>query len=101
MVQMVEDAYQAALAFGDSLLLLDRYFLTVPALEKLKSLNSSGDVHMGIVTKAQKSCTAFRFSGFLVVQTFNCQGIALCRRKCIPCVCPYGQTAGVFLIWYL
>ena len=41
-VQMVEDAYLAALAFGDSLLLLDRYFLTVPALEKLKVLNSSG-----------------------------------------------------------
>lgn len=31
-VQMVEDAYQAALAFGDCLLLLDRYFLTVLAL---------------------------------------------------------------------
>jgi len=31
-VQMVEDAYQAALTFGDCLLLLDRYFLTVPAL---------------------------------------------------------------------
>lgn len=37
-VQMVEDAYHAALTFGDSLLLLDRYFLTVPALEKPKSL---------------------------------------------------------------
>ena len=35
MVQMVEDAYRAALAFGNSLLLLDRYFLTVPALKKL------------------------------------------------------------------
>ena len=41
-VQMVEDAYRAALTFGNSLLLLDRYFLTVPALEKLKSLNGSG-----------------------------------------------------------
>ena len=30
-VQMVEDAYRAALTFGNSLLLLDRYFLTVPA----------------------------------------------------------------------
>ena len=58
-VQMVEDAYQAAMAFGDSLLLLDRYFLTVPALEKLKTLNSSGDVRMEIVTKAKKSCTAY------------------------------------------
>ena len=56
---MVEDAYQAALVFWDSLLLLDRYFLTIPALEKLKSLNSSGDVRMEIVTKAKKSCTAY------------------------------------------
>lgn len=31
-IQMVEDAYQAALTFGDSLLLLDRYFLTAPSL---------------------------------------------------------------------
>ena len=58
-VQMVEDAYHATLTFGDSLLLLDRYFLTVPALEKLGTLNSSGDVRMEIITKAKKSCTAF------------------------------------------
>lgn len=62
-VQMVEDAYHAALTFGDSLFLLDRYFLTVPALEKLKSLNSSGDVRMEIITKAKKSCTAFEKPG--------------------------------------
>ena len=41
MVQMAEDAYQAALALGDSLLLPDRYFLTVPALE---------NVHAGMPT---------------------------------------------------
>ena len=52
-VQMVEDAYHAARTFGDSLLLLDRYFLTVPALQTLDSLNSSGDVRMEIVTKAK------------------------------------------------
>lgn len=63
-VQMVEDAYRAALVFGDSLLLLDRYFLTVPALEKLKSLNSSTDVRMEIITKAKKSCTAFEKPAF-------------------------------------
>ena len=62
-VQMVEDAYHAALTFGDSLLLLDRYFLTVPALEKLRTLNHSGDVHMEIITKAKKSCTAFEKPG--------------------------------------
>ena len=62
-IQMVEDAYQAALIFGDSLLLLDRYFLSVPALEKLKLLNSNGDVRMEIVTKAKKSCTAYEKPG--------------------------------------
>ncbi len=34
-VQMVEDAFHAAEIFGDSLLLLDRYFLAVPALKAL------------------------------------------------------------------
>ena len=62
-VQVVEDAYQAVLVLGNSLLLLDRYFLTIPALEKLKALNSSGDVHMEIVTKAKKSCTAYEKPG--------------------------------------
>ena len=62
-VQMVEDAYHAALTFGDSLLLLDRYFLTVPALEKLCAFNNSGSVRMEIITKAKKSCTAFEKPG--------------------------------------
>ena len=58
-VQMVEDAYRAACTFGDSLLLLDRYFLTVPALQRLDELNQGGDVRMEIVTKAKKSCVAY------------------------------------------
>lgn len=53
MVQTIEDAYQAASTIGNSLLLLDRYFLTVPALEKLKELNGSNSVRMEIVTKAK------------------------------------------------
>lgn len=62
-IQMVEDAYKAAKVFGNSLLLLDRYFLTVPALEKLSELNGSGTVRIEIVTKAKKSCTAFEKPG--------------------------------------
>lgn len=62
-VQMVEDAYHAAKTFGDCLLLLDRYFLTVPALETLAALNRSGAVRMEIVTKAKQSCTAFEKPG--------------------------------------
>ena len=38
-IQMVENAWQAASVFGNALLLLDRYFLTVPALQKLAALN--------------------------------------------------------------
>lgn len=35
-VQMIENGYETAKIFGKSLLLLDRYFLSVPALECLK-----------------------------------------------------------------
>ncbi len=62
-VQMVEDAYRAACTFGDSLLLLDRYFLTVPVLQKLDALNKGGDVRLEIVTKAKKSCVAYEKPG--------------------------------------
>ena len=58
-VQMIENGYEAAKVFGKSLLLLDRYFLSVPALERLKHCNSSGSVTMQLVTKAKKSCMAY------------------------------------------
>ena len=58
-VQMVEDAYQAAKVFGDSLLLLDRYFLSVPALTRLQELTLEESVHMEIVTKAKRNCIAY------------------------------------------
>ena len=58
-VKMVEDAYLAAKEFGNSLLLLDRYFLSVPALERLAQLNREGSVRMEIVSKAKRNCTAY------------------------------------------
>lgn len=58
-VQMVEDAYQAAKVFGDSLLLHDRYFLSVPALTRLQELTLEEFVHMEIVTKAKRNCSAY------------------------------------------
>ena len=58
-VKMVGDAYRAAQTFGNCFLLLDRYFLTVPALRTLNALNRSGTVRLEIVSKAKKSCTAF------------------------------------------
>jgi len=35
----------------------------VPALERLQSLNSSGDIRMEIVTKAKKSAVAYEKPG--------------------------------------
>lgn len=58
-VQMVEDAYLAAKTFGSSILLLDRYFLSVPALQRLQELTDGETVRMEIVTKAKRNCTAF------------------------------------------
>lgn len=62
-VQMIENGYQAAKTFGDSIFLLDRYFLSVPALQQLEKCNRSGDVAMHLVTKAKKSCSAYEQPG--------------------------------------
>ncbi len=58
-VQMVENGFHAAQTFGNSILLLDRYFLSVPALKKLAELNCGSAVRMELVTKAKKSCCAY------------------------------------------
>jgi hypothetical protein len=50
---------QLAKSFGRAVLLLDRYFLSVPALRKLDELNGNRPI-MHIVTKAKKNCKAFR-----------------------------------------
>lgn len=62
-VQMIENGYDAARTFGESILLLDRYFMTVPALKKLHDLNASDTSEAGhrleIVTKAKIKCLAY------------------------------------------
>ena len=58
-VQMVEDAYRAAEAFGNCILLLERYGRSVPALKRLQELTGGETVRMEIVTKAKCNCTAF------------------------------------------
>lgn len=58
-MKMIGDAYRAAQIFGDCLLLLDRYFLTVPALRVLGALNRSDSVRLEIVTKAKKNCIVY------------------------------------------
>ena len=59
-VQMIENGYDAAKTFGESILLLDRYFLAVPGLRKLQTLNTSKAGHrLELVTKAKTNCTAY------------------------------------------
>ena len=56
---MIQRGFEAAsAAFGKSLLILDRYFLTVPALRTLKKLNGDTEL-LQIVTKAKKNCIAY------------------------------------------
>lgn len=59
-VQMIRNGYETAKVMGRSIFLLDRYFLTVPALKVLQSLNASGDgTLLDIVSKAKRNCTAY------------------------------------------
>lgn len=58
-VQMIDNAYKASKIFGKSLLLLDRYFHSVPALVQLEQCNDSGDTTMHLITKAKKSYKAY------------------------------------------
>lgn len=57
--QMIINAFEVSKTLGKSILLLDRYFLSVPALSKLKELNERGTANMHIVTKAKRNCTAY------------------------------------------
>lgn len=58
-VQMIDQGFAATKIFGKSLFLLDRYFMSVPALERLNGLNASGTARMHIVTKAKSNAVAY------------------------------------------
>ena len=58
-VQMIEHGFAATKEFGKSLLLLDRYFLSVPAFERLNELNSLGETHMDIITQSKSNAVAY------------------------------------------
>ncbi|MFM9327776.1 hypothetical protein [Paenibacillus mesotrionivorans] len=61
---MIDQGYAAARAFGQALLLLDRYFfLTVPALQRLNQWNRSGSARMDLVTKAKSNAVAYEPPG--------------------------------------
>ncbi|WP_157685392.1 transposase [Paenibacillus donghaensis] len=58
-VQMIEQGFQAAKVFGQALLLLDRYFLSVPALKQLQACHSGSEARMHLVTKAKSNVVAY------------------------------------------
>lgn len=58
-VQMIEQGFAAATAFGRALLLLARYFLTIPALKRLNDLHRSSAVRMHLVTKSKSNVVAY------------------------------------------
>ena len=58
-VQMIDQAFTAARTFGGALLLLDRYFLSIPALLRLTEGNRAGDASMHIVTKAKMNAIVY------------------------------------------
>ena len=62
--QMIEAGFEAARVIGRSFFLLDRYFLSRPALELMAVLNKAEGCQDGnlieIVTKAKSNCVAYR-----------------------------------------
>jgi len=57
---MVQNGCSASKVFGTAYLLLDRYFLSVPALKALKEHNQSDAPRVDIITKAKNNCRAYR-----------------------------------------
>lgn len=57
-VQMIEQGFEAK-GFGQALLLLDRYFLSVPALERLNACHLASQTRMHLVTKAKSNIVAY------------------------------------------
>lgn len=63
-VQMIQNGFSITKTLSErSILLLDRYFLSVPALIALNKLNKENGSSLEIVTKAKKSCAAYEQPG--------------------------------------
>ncbi|WP_240419997.1 hypothetical protein [Paenibacillus periandrae] len=57
---MIEQSFDAAKSFGQALLLWDRYFLSVPALERLNTCHLASETRMHLVTKAKSNVVAYQ-----------------------------------------
>ena len=58
-VQMFRDGCRAAQYFGNSLFVLDRYFLAVPLLKEWQEYEKEYPGMLHIITRAKKNCTAY------------------------------------------
>jgi hypothetical protein len=58
-VQMIDQGFAAVKILDRALFVLDRYFLSVPALRRLNQRNQEGLVKLDLVTKAKSSCVAY------------------------------------------
>lgn len=59
-IQMIRNSHEISQTFGqDCYCILDRYFLTVPALAELKTLNADSKHRLDIITRAKNNCVAY------------------------------------------
>ncbi len=59
-IQMVRNSHEITQTFGqDCYCVLDRYFLTVPALAELRTLNADSKHRLDIITRAKNNCVAY------------------------------------------
>ena len=59
-IQMIRNAHDISQTFAeDSYCVLDRYFLTVPALAELSTLNDGSAHRLDIITRAKNNCIAY------------------------------------------
>lgn len=59
-VQIIRNCCEAAQTIGHSFALMDRYFMSVPALKALREENERNSYSVELITKAKKSCVAYR-----------------------------------------
>lgn len=59
-IQMIDQGFAAATVFGKAIFLLDRYFLSVPALKRLNHWNRGGEANLQIVTKVKSNAVAYQ-----------------------------------------
>lgn len=59
-VQMIRNSHAVSQTFGqDTYCVLDRYFLTVPALFEQNNLNQESEYKVDIITRAKNNCVAY------------------------------------------